>query len=115
MSASDRDIVQDLIDGFFKTAGQSGWNGEVTEEVAEVFYLMLCSAGKCSEALAWIPRPPAGRPTIRWLADQLGRIARQKISNSISVICAQRAVVNWRRPLALAEKGFRTEAAVPCE
>ncbi len=37
------------------------WDGDVNEDVAKVFDMMLTETQKCSSAFGWIPSPPGGQ------------------------------------------------------
>jgi len=42
------------------------WEGDVNEDVAKVFGIMLAETQKCSSAFGWIPSPPGGQASIAW-------------------------------------------------
>ena len=103
---SDKDIVQEVIDAFYKEAGfQHGWNGNVNENVAYVFGKMLSSSRDCSAALNWVPRP-TGRTTIKWIVKHLGRSFIREIKGKRYFICSQRAVYNFKSELEMASMGL---------
>lgn len=49
------------------------WDGEVNDDVAAVFGTMIAETRTCSKAFGWVPKPPGGRASVTWLAQQLGR------------------------------------------
>lgn len=103
---SDKEIVKDVINAFYKEAGfQHGWNGNVNENVANVFGKMLSASRDCSAALNWVPRP-TGRATISWIAKQLGRSFIRDIQGKRYFVCSQRAVYNFRSELEMASMGI---------
>jgi hypothetical protein len=99
---SDKEIVKDVIDAFFKEAGfQHGWNGTVNENVAHVFGKMLEASRDCSAALSWVPRP-TGRATIQWIVKSFVR----DIQGKRAFVCSQRAVYNFKTELEMASMGL---------
>lgn len=115
-SAEEKQILRDLIDAFYKAGGLPGWRGEVNESVAQVFGTMLCTSMRCSDALAWVPPPPAGPPTISWFARALGRVAVNRLRDlELSTTCARTVISRWNTALRLASSNdFATGAIVPC-
>jgi len=103
---SDKEIVKEVIDAFFKEAGfQGGWSGTVNDNVAHVFGKMLSESRDCSAALAWVPRP-TGRATIVWIVKNLGRSFVRDIKGKRAFICSQRAVYNFKTELDMASMGI---------
>lgn len=102
-STLDRDKVRRMIDEYFKTAGHTGWNGEVNERVAAVFGEMLQKTSMCSHALSWVPRPPGGKASIVWLCTQIGSGAFRSIRDNSSVTCMKGIVYGYKRKLDIAE------------
>ncbi len=115
-SPEERQILRDLIDSFYRAAGLHGWSGEINESVAQVFGTMLCSAMRCSDALAWVPPPPGGPPTIAWFARSLGRMAVNKLRDlDLSRTCARAVIWKWNSALRIASSNdFVTGALTPC-
>ena len=67
--ASEQDVAQvgEMIKSLYQLSGILPiWDGEVTEEVAAVFGIMLFET-QCSQAFRWVPRPPGGRASINCL------------------------------------------------
>ena len=103
---SDKEIVREVIDSFFKEAGfQGGWNGTINENVANVFGKMLLESRDCSAALNWVPRP-TGRATISWIVKNLGRSFIRDIQGKRAFICSQRVIYNFKRELDMASMGL---------
>ncbi len=115
-SAEEKQTLRDLIDAFYRAAGFHGWSGEVNDSVAQVFGTMLCSAMRCSDALAWVPPPPAGPPIIAWFARSLGRTAANRLRNlELSKACAKTVIWRWNKALRFASSnGFATGALTSC-
>lgn len=108
-SEQEKQIVRQQIEAFFKLAGitpHGDWSGEVNEGVAAVFGKMLEQTRRCSRAMAWVPRPPSGPATIKWLATQLGGAALRSIRSGLSVVCARQAVANFADDFWMASKGL---------
>jgi selenophosphate synthetase-related protein len=103
---SDKDIVKEVIDAFYKEAGfQGGWRGTVNESVASVFGQMLEASIQCSAALQWVPKP-TGKATISWIVRYLGRSFVRDIQGKRAFICSQRAVYNFKTKLDMASMGL---------
>jgi len=112
-SAEEKRILRDIIDAFYKAAGYHGWSGEVNESVAQVFGTMLCTAMRCSDALAWVPMPPAGPPTIAWFARSLGRTAVNRLLNlELSKTCARFVIWRWNSALRFASSNDITTGSL---
>lgn len=98
--------VKNMIQSLFRLAELTPWDGDVNDEVAEVFGIMLSETQKCSNAFKWLPRPPGGRATVNWLFIQLGRGMFGAFSAKLSFVCARTVIYKWRRRLDLAANGI---------
>jgi hypothetical protein len=66
--------VRSMIERFYKVGGVSvPPNLEINESVAAVFATMLDQAMKCSKAMNFVPVPPMGVPSLKWLGSQARR------------------------------------------
>lgn len=95
--------VRQQIESFFRFAGTPvPWNGEVNEDVAAVFGIMLRETAKCSDAMAWVPRPPTGPATISYLAMQFGGAVFRHFQHRLSTSCARHAINTYRTEFDMA-------------
>lgn len=107
--ATDQDVtdVKRMIQSFYRFAGiNPAWDGEVNEQVAEIFGEMLQQTAKCSNALKWIPVPSGGPASITWLATSLGKALYKHLQNNLSVTCAKGVVYKWGTHLYMASRGL---------
>lgn len=81
------------------------WNGEVNDDVAAVFGTIIAEIKKCSKAFDWVPKPPNGRASITWLAQQLGRGAFNAYRSQLSFTCARAVIYKWKSALDMASAG----------
>lgn len=105
-----KDALKELIDTFYKAAGESGWDGPVNESVARVFTDMLFEAKRCLNDESWALRPPDDGPvTIDWLIYQLDPyiIFRMEVLNENST-CLEFVVEKWDPKLRVASKHDKT-------
>ena len=108
--ASSKDLVEvkEMIQSLYRYAGIPVWDGEVNEEVARVFGIMLLETQKCSSAFAWIPPPPGGRASIVWLVQKLGRGIFNSYKGKLSFTCARGVIYKWKTALDMASIGIST-------
>jgi hypothetical protein len=106
MSHEAKDEVRSIMLSFYRFAGVPEWRGEMNEEVAAIFGVMLNETQKCSKALGWIPRPPGGKATIVWLATQLGMGVFNATRHRLSPVCAKAAILKWKSALDVAGAGI---------
>jgi hypothetical protein len=105
---SDKEVaeVNNMIQSLFRLAELEVWEGEINDEVAAVFGIMLAETQKCSSAFKWLPKPPGGRASISWLVMQLGRGIFGSFSTKLSFVCARTVIYKWRRRLDMASAGI---------
>jgi hypothetical protein len=115
-SPDEEAILREAIDVFYKASGFHGWHHDVNDAVAQVFMVMLCEARKCSTAMSWVPRPPAGPATVGWLARQIGRAGIERLrATRLSIPCGKMVVARWGRILDSAARSGMAMGLVPCE
>lgn len=103
---TDKVEVKEMIQSFFRFANVLPlWDGEMNEEVAAVFGIMLSETRKCSDAFGWLPVPPGGRASIAWLVMKLGRGVFNAYRNRLSFTCARAVIYKWRTRLDMASMG----------
>jgi hypothetical protein len=99
--------VQEMIQSLYRLAGISPlWDGEVNDAVAEIVEKMLSETRYCSQAFAWVPKPPTGRASLLWPAMNAGRSAFATSRAKLSQACARKVMLDWRTPLELASQGL---------
>ena len=99
--------VKDMIQFFYRFAGISpSWNGNVNEKVAEIFGIMLEQTARCSDAINWIPTPPTGPASIKWLATSLGKAVYNHLQNKLSITCARGVIYKWNTQMEMASMGL---------
>ena len=107
--------VKRQIEAFFRFAGTPvPWNGEVNEGIAAVFGVMLSETAKCSDAMAWVPRPPNGPATMGYLAKQFRGALYRQVEDRMSPTCAKHVVNTYRTDFEMAKSGvFSFVARLP--
>jgi len=99
--------VKDVINAMYKSAGiQKRFTGDVNERVAEVLGKMIAETGRCSDALAWVPRPPGGKASISWIARNIARSIIDSLKDRQSLTCARVVIYKWDRELQMAARGL---------
>lgn len=106
--ATNQDLaeVKEMIQSLYRHANIPPWEGEVNEEVARVFGIMLFETQKCSSAFGWIPPPPGGRASIGWLMQKLGRGIFNSYKGRLSFTCARAVIFKWKTALDMASLGI---------
>lgn len=104
----DEKIVKDAIEVFYQGGGvPKRFTGKVNERVAEVFGIMLEETRKCSDSLAWVPKPTSGKAMISWIARNLSRSTIERFRDSVSLTCAKKVILQWEHEMYMAGMGFR--------
>lgn len=109
-SEADGAQVREMIQSLYKFAGLPPWEGEVNEDVAAVFGVMLVETQKCSQAFVSVPKPPGGRASIGWLVMNLGRGVFATHRSKLSFTCARAVIYKWGRQLDMASLGIAAGA-----
>lgn len=106
--ATDKDKaeIKAMIQSLYELANIPPWDGEVNEDVARVFGVMLAETQKCSSAFAWIPTPPGGRASITWLLTSLGKGIFRAHQRKLSFACARAVIYTWGSALDMAALGI---------
>lgn len=99
-SEKDKAEVKHMIQSLYELAGISpAWDGEVNDDVARVFGIMIAETQKCSAAFRLIPPPPGGRASIIWLVNRLGHGIFNRYKKRLSLACARAVIYNWSAAL----------------
>ena len=106
--ATDKDKaeIKEMIQSLYKLANIPPWDGEVNEDVARVFGIMLAETQKCSNAFVLVPTPPGGRASITWLVNSLGRGIFHAYKRKLSFACARAVIYTWGSALNMADQGI---------
>ncbi|OOG26424.1 hypothetical protein B1C78_04995 [Thioalkalivibrio denitrificans] len=99
--------VKEIVNAIYEAAGvQRQFSGSVNDRVAEVVGIMLHELGRCSDVFAWVPRPPAGKATITWIARNISRSMVDRLRDSDSLTCLRGVVHRWGGQLQRAGMGL---------
>lgn len=58
-----------------------------------------------TKAFGWAPKPPGGRASVTWLAQQLGRGVFNSYRSRLSFTCARAVIFKWKSTLDMASAG----------
>lgn len=103
----DKEELKQMIQSLYSFANiVPAWDGDVNDEVASVFGIMILETQKCSAAFRWIPSPPGGRASVIWLVSKLGRGIFNTYKKRLSFSCARSVIYTWGTALELATLGI---------
>jgi hypothetical protein len=98
--------VRAMIEKFYKIGGVPvPPNLEINESVAVVFAKMLEQAMECSKAMNFVPMPPLGVPTLKWLGSQVRRALIGAVIQRLYMNCVATTIWKWGRKLQEASQG----------
>lgn len=98
--------VKEMIQSLYRFANiLPVWDGEVNDDVAAVFGTMIAETRTCSQAFGWVPKPPSGRASVTWLAQQLGRGVFNSYRNRLSFTCVRTVIYKWKSAMEMASAG----------
>lgn len=101
--------IKEMIQSLYRFANiLPVWDGEVNDDVAAVFGTMIAETRTCSKAFGWVPKPPGGRASVTWLAQQLGRGVFNSYRSLLSFSCARVVIYKWKSALDMASAGVAT-------
>ncbi|WP_283708964.1 hypothetical protein [Pseudoalteromonas prydzensis] len=99
--------VREAISTFYKAAGvNKKYDGQVNENVANIFGEMLKETKKCTDALVWVPTPSGGKASISWIARNFAKSVLNRMKDDSSLTCAKRVIQVWDRELQMAGMGL---------
>lgn len=100
-----KEALHELIDTFYRAAGEHGWQGEINDSVAAVFMQMLLEAQKGLKDYSWSIILPEGAITVKWLIYQIDNHAIEKMGRiNLDNSCMEFAIEKWDDRLRLAAK-----------
>lgn len=76
---SEEEQLQKLIDSFYRAAGMPGWEGNINNEVVDIFTRMLIEAQGYLRDNSWAFRPDLSVPPIQDLLYQVDRMVIEKM------------------------------------
>ncbi len=99
--------VKNAINAFYKGAGLDlTFKGNVNNQVAEIFGVMVKEIQRCTTALNWVPVPTGGKATITWIVKNFSQSVLKQLGEKQSLTCAKTVIRNYRTKLALASLGI---------
>ena len=97
--------LTELIDTFYKAAGESGWQGKVNDSVAAIFVEMLLEAQRGLKDYSWSLIVTEGKVTAKWLIYQIDNFTIEKMGRMNQESCSlEFAIEKWGDRLRLASK-----------
>ena len=100
-----KEALTELINTFYKAAGESGWQGAVNDSVAKVFVEMLLEAQKGLKDYSWSLIITEGEVTVKWLIYQIDSYTIEKMGRmNQEASCLEFAIEKWGDRLRLASK-----------
>jgi hypothetical protein len=106
VDSDDAAAVRAMIEKFYKIGGVPvPPNLEINESVAVVFAKMLEQAMECSKAMNFVPMPPLGVPTLKWLGSQVRRALIGAVIQRLYMNCVATTIWKWGRKLQEASQG----------
>jgi hypothetical protein len=98
--------VRSMIERFYKVGGVPvPPNLQINEGVAAVFATMLDQAMKCSKAMNFVPVPPMGIPSLKWLGSQARRAMIGALIPRLYTACVAQTIRVWGGKLQAASQG----------
>lgn len=82
---------------------------------AKVTAVMLCEAGKCSKGMDYIPRPPSGITSVRWVLKEIGDIVIRRLESGTYKTCQVAVIYKLGRLINEAQVFGEVLGPLPCE
>lgn len=100
-----KEALTELIDTFYRAAGEPGWRGDINDSVARVFMEMLLEAQRGLKDYSWSLIIPEGEVTVKWLIYQIDNYTIEKMGRmNQEASCLEFAIEKWGDRLRLASK-----------
>lgn len=107
----EKETLLQLIDTFYKAAGEPGWSGEINHETAHVFTHMLIEAQRCLADYTWGLHIGMEPITVQWLIQQLEPRTIEKLGQlNENNTCLEFTIEKWEEELRKASKGDTDES-----
>lgn len=101
----EKEGLTELIDTFYKAAGESGWQGPINDSVAKIFMEMLLEAQRGLKDYSWSLIIPEHEVTASWLIYQIDNYTIEKMGRmNQETSCLEFAIEKWDDRLRLAAK-----------
>ncbi|MDH5445448.1 MAG: hypothetical protein OEY52_07810 [Gammaproteobacteria bacterium] len=106
VAVDEKEALIELIDTFYRSAGESGWTGDINDSVAKVFLQMLLEAQKGLKDYSWSILVPEEKDiTAKWLIYQIDNYTIEKMGRmNQETSCLEFALEKWDDRLRLASK-----------
>ena len=99
------EALSELIDTFYKAAGEPGWKGHINDSVAKVFVEMLLEAQRGLKDYSWSIIIPVQEVNVKWLIYQIDNFTIEKMGRmNQEASCLEFAIEKWGDRLRLASK-----------
>lgn len=105
VEVDEKEALTELIDTFYKAAGEPGWRGAINDNVAKVFMAMLLEAQRGLKDYSWSLLIPEHEVTAKWLIYQIDNYTIEKMGRmNQEASCLEFAIEKWNDRLRLASK-----------
>lgn len=102
----EKETLLELIDTFYKVAGESGWTGEINNDTAQIFTQMLIQAQRCLGDYTWGLDLSTNPITVQWLIQQLETRTIERMGKlNEEKTCLEFVIEQWDEELRLASSG----------
>ncbi len=100
-----KEALTELIDTFYKEAGELGWQGQINDCVAKIFVEMLLETQRGLKDYSWSLIIPEHGVTANWLIYQIDNFTIQKMGRmNQEASCLEYTIEKWDDRLRLAAK-----------
>ena len=105
VEVDEKEALTELIDIFYRSAGEDGWRGEINDSVAKVFMQMLLEAQRGLKDYSWSILVPEHEVTVKWLIYQIDNFTIEKMGRmNQETSCLEFAIEKWDDRLRLAAR-----------
>jgi hypothetical protein len=105
VEVDEKEALTELIDTFYRAAGEPGWRGDINDSVAKVFMQMLLEAQRGLKDYSWSIIVPGHEVTVKWLIYQIDNFTIEKMGQkNKETSCLEFAIEKWDDRLRLAAK-----------
>ena len=103
IQTDEKKILAQLINIFYRAAGEKPWHGEINDHVAEVFAHMLLAAQRCLNDYSWTIILTDQPITAKWLIYQIEPHNLEKMAQlNGDTSCIEFVIEKWNEKLRLA-------------
>ena len=105
IDVDEKEALTELIDTFYRAAGEPGWRGHINDCVAKIFMEMLLEAQRGLKDYSWSLLAPGHEVTTKWLIYQIDNYTIEKMGRmNQETSCLEFAIEKWDDRLRLASK-----------